>query len=79
MVLYPQLSVEVFELATVKLSSIIRDDYFWDSKPANDAFPNEFFYFGLCDPFCEIVNSNNQKFNLFLTSWQWSDDVNPLC
>ena len=77
MVFYSQLPAKFSGFVAVKLSSIIRDDHPRDSKLADDVFPDEILYLGLCDycqkfcldPFREIVNNDKQKFDLLLTLW----------
>ena len=76
MVLYPQFFVEISEFSVVKLSPIVRDDDARDSKLANKSLPHEVLYLRLyydCKRFCfhplhKIINSNDQKLYLFLTT-----------
>ena len=76
MVLYPQFSAEISEFSVVKLLPIVRDDDARDSKPANKILPHEVLYLRLCyhckrfyfHPLRKIINSNDQKLYLFLTT-----------
>lgn len=87
MVLYSQIPAKFPEFVAIKLSSIVRDDHPGDSKPVDDVFPNGILYLGLCyyyqrfflDPIHEIVNNNKQKFDLLLTLWQWTNNVDSPC
>lgn len=73
----PQLLTEISKLVVVKLSSVVRDNHPQDPKSTDDVLPDEVLYFDFCDycqwfcfhPLRKIINSNNQKFDLFFTWW----------
>lgn len=70
----PITSAEVFEFVTYELSSIVRDEFMWYFKPANDVVlqtcksgnGGERFRFG---PFGKVINYNDSIFSYFFDNW----------
>lgn len=48
MIPYSHLLTKIFELVTVKLSSIVRDNDEWNPKPIDEVLSYEVLHFGLC-------------------------------
>ena len=67
MIFDPQLLIEISELATVKLSSIVRDNHARNPESTDDVLLDEVLYLGFCDyyqrfcfhPLHEIINSDD--------------------
>ena len=66
MIFDPQLLIEISELATVKLSSIVRDNHPRNPESTDVVLLDEVLYLGFCDyyqrfcfhPLHEIINSD---------------------
>lgn len=67
----------------VELGVVVGDNGVGDAKPTDDVFPYEIINFGCSDcgerlgfdPLGEVVYSNNYEFDLALSLWHVSDEV----
>ena len=80
-----EIRAKEFESVIVELFGIIRDDYPWDPKSANDIFPNKIFNVSFSDfgekfrfyPLGEVIYGENKNFSLSWSLRQRSTYVYP--
>ena len=85
MILDPQLLTEIPECVVIELFSIVRNENPRDVEMVNNTLPDEIVNVLLCDssqgfsfdPLGEIVNSDDQEFELIHCHWERSHYVEP--